>query len=71
MSGPGLYRYEVAPIPSEDGGGFVARFPDIRGCLGVGDTPEEAVADGQKALSVCLDAVKAVDRAPPVASPLP
>ncbi len=36
--------------------------------LGVGDTPEEAVEDGQKALFACLDALKAVDRAPPAPS---
>jgi len=44
------------------------RFPDIPGCLGVGDTPEEAVEDGQQALFACLDALKAVDR-PPLSRP--
>jgi antitoxin HicB len=72
MSGAVAYRHEVAPIPPEDGGGFVARFPDIPGCIGVGDTPEDAVDDGRKALVACLDALKAVDRTPPVPSaPLP
>jgi antitoxin HicB len=71
MSDPVTYRCEVAPIPSADGGGYVARFPDIPGCLGVGDTPEDALDDGRKALFACLDALKAVDRTPPVPSVAP
>lgn len=71
MSNPGAYRYDVAPLPSEDGGGYVVSFPDIPGCLGVGGTPEEAIADGQQALIACLDALKAVDRKPPVPSAPP
>ena len=65
------YRYDVAPIPPEDGGGYVVRFADIPGCLGVGDTLQEAVEDGQRALLACLDALKAVDRKPPVPSEQP
>jgi antitoxin HicB len=68
MSDPRLYPCRTAPIPPEDGGGYVASFPDIPGCLGVGDTPEEAIADAQQALLACLDALKAVDRAPPLPS---
>ena len=71
MSDLSVYRYDVAPIPPEEGGGYIVRFPDIPGCLGVGDTPEEAVEDGQQALFACLDALKAVDRPPPVASTPP
>lgn len=59
------YPCTTAPLPSEEGGGFVARFPDIPGCLGVGDTPEEAIADGRQALFACIDALKAADRIPP------
>lgn len=70
MSGPDDYRYAVAQIPPEDGGGFIVRFPDIPGCLGVGDTPEEAIAEGKQALFACLDALRAVDRKPPLPSAL-
>ncbi|HET6377830.1 MAG TPA: type II toxin-antitoxin system HicB family antitoxin [Methylocella sp.] len=41
-------------------------FPDIPGCLGVGDTPDEAIEEGKQALFACLDALKAVDRKPPL-----
>ena len=71
MSAVGDYRYEVMRVPPEEGGGFVVSFPDIPGCLGVGDTIEEAIEDGQKALLASLDAFKAVDREPPGASPGP
>ena len=71
MTDLAAYRYDVAPLPPEDGGGYVVSFPDIPGCLGVGDTPEEAIEDGQKALFAALDALKAVDRAPPVPSAKP
>ncbi|MFG1347449.1 type II toxin-antitoxin system HicB family antitoxin [Xanthobacter autotrophicus DSM 431] len=59
------YPCAVAPIPPEEGGGFVASFPDLPGCHGVGETPEEAVADGRLALFACIDALKAADRTPP------
>ncbi len=71
MSDPSAYRYSVTAIPAEHGGGYVVSFLDIPGCLGVGETSEEAVEDGQHALFACLDALKAVDREPPVPSAPP
>ncbi len=65
MTDLSAYPYLVAPLPAEEGGGFVVRFPDVPGCLGVGDTEEEAIADGQKALFASIDALKAADRTPP------
>ena len=65
MTDLSAYQYSVAPVSPEDGGGYVVRFVDIPGCLGVGETQEEAIEDGQKALFACLDALKAVDREPP------
>lgn len=68
MTDLAAYRHEVQPLSPEDGGGFVASFPDIPGCLGVGDTPEAALADGRQALFACIDALKAADREPPAPS---
>nr|WP_296583401.1 type II toxin-antitoxin system HicB family antitoxin [Xanthobacter sp.] len=59
------YPSAIAPIPEAEGGGFVASFADVPGCLGVGETPEAAEADGRLALFAAIDALKAADRAPP------
>jgi antitoxin HicB len=71
MGDPKAYRWEIAPLPAEEGGGFVVSFPDIPGCLGVGDTEEEAIEDGQRACYAALDALRGVDRDAPVASAPP
>ncbi|QRG07947.1 type II toxin-antitoxin system HicB family antitoxin [Xanthobacter dioxanivorans] len=68
---PSAYPAIVASIPPEEGGGFVASFPDVPGCHGVGDTAEEAVADGRLALFACLDALRAADRSPPAPGSAP
>lgn len=62
------YPYEIAPLPEAEGGGFVVSFVDIPGCIGVGDTQEEAIEDGQQAIIAVLDALKGVDRRPPRSS---
>lgn len=66
MSDPGAYGYKVSELGADDGGGFLVTFPDCPGVIGVGETPEQAVTDGRQALLAALDALKAVDRAPPV-----
>jgi antitoxin HicB len=62
------YPYEITPLPEAEGGGFVVSFVDIPGCIGVGDTQEEAIEDGQLAVVAVLDALKGVDRRPPRSS---
>ncbi|MBA4285724.1 MAG: toxin-antitoxin system HicB family antitoxin [Xanthomonadaceae bacterium] len=48
------YLIEVRPLPSEDGGGWLATFADLPGCMGDGETPEAAVRDGCAAASAWL-----------------
>ena len=48
------YTMELAPDVDE--GGFVASFPDLPGCLSIGDTAEEAVANALEAKRVWLEA---------------
>ncbi len=43
------FRYEVAPLPLSEGGGYVAVAPDLPGCMSDGETMEEAVANLQDA----------------------
>lgn len=59
------YAYELTALGPEDGSGFVVRFPDIPGVMGIGDSEDDAIADGKQALIACVDALKAVDRVPP------
>ena len=40
------YPVEIRPLTPGEGGGWLAMFPDLPGCMGDGDTPEAAIADG-------------------------
>lgn len=48
--------YTIELTPDADEGGFVASFPDLPGCLSVGDTAEEAVANAVDAKRAWLEA---------------
>ena len=65
MSADVAYRCIITRLPESEGGYFVVEYPELPGCLGVGDTEEAAIADGQNALAACLDALNAVGRALP------
>ena len=41
------YRLEIVPEPDE--GGYVARYPDLPGCITVGDSMEEAAKNAEDA----------------------
>ena len=43
------YPIEVAPIPEDDGGGFLVTFPDLPGCVADGETIDEAIAEARDA----------------------
>lgn len=49
------YPVEVRPLSPEDGGGWLAVFPDLPGCMGDGETPQDAVADGYEAAKAWLE----------------
>lgn len=44
------YPIVIRPLTEEDGGGYLAVFPDLPGCMSDGDTPEEALANALLAL---------------------
>ena len=56
------YAIIVIPLSEEDGGGFVARVPDLAGCMGDGETPEEAVADVRRAMVEWIDEYQKIGR---------
>jgi len=51
---PKDYPVEIRPLAAEDGGGWLATFHDLPGCMGDGETPEAAVADGYEAAQAWL-----------------
>lgn len=50
---------EVRQLSQEDGGGWLAEFPDLPGCFADGETPEEAVKEAQDALKSYIETAKA------------
>lgn len=50
------YTMIIEPIPSEEGGGYMALFPDLPGCMSDGETPAEAVVNAQDALECWIEA---------------
>ena len=48
------YRLEILPDPDE--GGFVVRYPDLPGCISVGETMNDALANAQDAKQAWLTA---------------
>ena len=50
------YPIEIRPLTAEEGGGFLATFPDLPGCMADGETPEEAVTDACDTFECWMDA---------------
>jgi antitoxin HicB len=48
------YRVTVRPLSKDEGGGYLAEYPDVPGCMSDGETIEEAIANGREALRDCI-----------------
>ena len=59
------YPVLIAPLPPNDGGGFLALVPDLPGCMSDGASPEEAVADVQDAIATWIEAANDMGHALP------
>ncbi len=59
------YPLIVEPLSEEDGGGFVARAPDLPGCMSDGETPEEAVVNARDAILQWIEAAQDLGHAVP------
>ena len=57
MKNPG-YPFELRPLTKEEGGGWLITFPDLPGCMSDGETPEEAIINGEDALRCWLETAK-------------
>lgn len=69
MSESRRYPFFVHPLSAAEGGGYLCVFPDLGYCMGDGETPEEAVSDGAKALESCLEALRELGEAVPEPPP--
>lgn len=59
------YFVSIGPLSEQDGGGFVARVPDLPGCLADGDTPEDALANAYDAIACWIEAANEEGRPVP------
>ena len=59
------YPFEVRPLSSEEGGGYLISFPDFAECISDGETVEEAMVNGRDALKATIAALKAMKHSVP------
>lgn len=62
------YAVSVQPLSLEEGGGYIARVPDLPGCVSDGETPEEAFSNAQDAIASWIEAAQELGRTIPVAT---
>ena len=53
------YPVLLRKLTQAEGGGYLAEFPDLPGCMADGETPEEALKESQSALRSYLASIKA------------
>lgn len=56
------YAVTVRPLPAADGGGFIAYVLDLPGCTSDGETPQEALANAQDAITCWIEAANELGR---------
>ncbi|QOZ17454.1 type II toxin-antitoxin system HicB family antitoxin [Bradyrhizobium sp. CCBAU 21365] len=69
MSKPSEYPVLIRPLPPDLGSGFAALVPDLPGCISDGETPQEAFANVQDAITCWIEA--ATDMGRPIPEPSP
>jgi antitoxin HicB len=52
------YPVTIRPLTKEEGGGYLAEFPDLPGCVADGETVEEALHQAEDALKSWLATAK-------------
>ena len=53
------YPFEVRPLSTEEGGGYLISFPDFAECISEGESVDEAIENGRDALKATVAALKA------------
>jgi predicted RNase H-like HicB family nuclease len=62
------YRVEIRPLSPDEGGGFLAWVPDLPGCASDGETPAEAIANVQSAITEWIEEANRLGRPIPAPS---
>jgi predicted RNase H-like HicB family nuclease len=57
--------YHINIFYSDEDGGYIADIPDLESCSAFGNTPEEALAEVEKAKEAWLSAARKLKRAIP------
>jgi antitoxin HicB len=57
-----VFPYSIIVCPDADDGCFYAYVPDLPGCIGDGETPEEAVTDAISASKSWIEVQKELGR---------
>lgn len=52
------YPISIRPLSISEGGGYLAEFPDLPGCVADGETVEEALHEAEDALKAWIAAAK-------------
>ena len=60
------YSIVIERLPDEDGGGYVARVPDLPGCMSDGATDIEALENVHDAIDAWLERARQMGRPIPV-----
>lgn len=50
------YPFEIRPLTEDEGNGWLITFPDLPGCMSDGETPEEAIKNGEDAKQCWIQA---------------
>ncbi len=58
------YEYDIVlrPLSPEDGSGWIATVPDLPGCMGDGEAPEEALQDVKSAIDSWIQHAEELNR---------
>ncbi len=44
------YPFQIRPLTTDEGGGYLVSYPDLPGCNSDGETPEQAIVNGRDAV---------------------
>ena len=53
------YPFSVRPLVEDEGSGWLVEFSDLSGCIGTGDTIEQAIEDAKEAKEAYIEALLA------------